>query len=173
MEFNETFLIERDGDGPELLDQDQEPVRLATLHCKECNAVLTDSLSVCGEFTRLDSVMCLKVTSDVVVSREMECGEKVLANCIFSGLTCGQCRCALGKVLHAAPPHLDAARSLFLLHKAHVTCYVLGGVSAVEASAVSFRIEPLVETISETKRQFETLFEHTKISFADSSERDE
>lgn len=36
---------------------------------------------------------------------------------IFSSLMCGECGCTVGKVVHAAPQHLAAARSLFLLHK--------------------------------------------------------
>ncbi|XP_061553181.1 protein Mis18-beta [Phycodurus eques] len=163
MEFNETLLIERDESGAELL----EAGRWATLHCKQCNAVLADSLSVCGELTCLDSIMCLRVTSHVAVSSEMECGKKGLANCVFSPLMCGECCRAVGKVVHAAPPQLDAARSLFLLHKAHVTCYVLDSLSLVKASAVSFQMKPLVESISEVRCQFESLFDHMKSSLAD------
>ncbi|XP_077416215.1 protein Mis18-beta [Vanacampus margaritifer] len=167
MEFNKTFLRERDDDeygDAELLKRG----RWATLHCKQCNTVLGDSLAVCGELKCLDSIMSCRVSGNVEVSSEMECGYTgQLANCIFSSLLCGDCGCAVGKVVHAAPPRLTAVRSLFLLHKAHVTCYVLDSSSMVNASAMSFEMEPLMKSISEVRQHFELNFEHVKSCLAD------
>ncbi|XP_077586750.1 protein Mis18-beta [Stigmatopora nigra] len=150
MEFKESILVEREDVTEQLL-----PGQLATLHCKHCHTVLGDSLSVCGELPCLESVICLKVTKDVVVSDEMDLGRNgKLANCIFRHLACGKCGRALGKSLMATPPHLATLRSLFLLRKTQVTCYVLDSCAVVKASAVSFRFEPLTEDMDEAKQKF-------------------
>ncbi|XP_077477331.1 protein Mis18-beta [Stigmatopora argus] len=164
MEFKESILVEREDVAEQLL-----PGQLATLHCKHCHTVLGDSLSVCGELPFLESVICLKVTNDVVVSDEMDLGRNgKLAECIFSHLTCRKCGRALGKALLATPPHLAALRSLFLLRKAQVTCYVLGSCAMVKASAVSFRLESLAEDIHEVEQKFQAHLHAMKKWQADS-----
>ncbi|XP_077394769.1 protein Mis18-beta [Festucalex cinctus] len=170
MEFNKNFLRECDDDDDDDDDVGAELLKRglwATLHCKQCNTVLGDSLAVCGELTCLDSIICCRVTNNVEVSSEMECGKKgQLANCIFSALLCSDCGCTVGKVVHAAPPRMAAVRSLFLLYKAHVTCYVLDRCSMVNASAMSFEMEPLMKSINEVKQHFELNFEHVKSCLA-------
>nr|XP_061798332.1 protein Mis18-beta-like [Nerophis lumbriciformis] len=163
MEFKKRALIKRDRATVQL-----EPGHLATLHCFQCNTVLGDTLSVCGELPCLESIMCLKVTDDVLVTSDIELGHKgQLTNCIFSYLTCGKCGQALGKVLQAAPPHLGAVRSLFLLHKAHVMCYMVDSCSMVKASTVSFEFESLIENINEVKQKFEVYFDAMRSRLAE------
>ncbi|XP_049596928.1 protein Mis18-beta [Syngnathus scovelli] len=164
MEFNETILLEREDSGVKLFG----PGRWATFHCKQCNTVLGDSLSVCGELTCLGFILCCRVTSCVEVGREMECGHKgELANCIFSSLTCSECGCTVGKVVHAAPPSLAGVRSLFLLQKGLIKCYVLDSRSMVKASAVSFEMKSLMESVKEVRQQLEMHFEDTKSRLLD------
>ncbi|XP_051942511.1 protein Mis18-beta [Hippocampus zosterae] len=164
MEFNKTILTERDDGDAKLL----EPGRWATFHCRQCNTVLGDSLSVCGELKCLDSIILCGVTDNVEVSSEMECGNKgELANCIFSSLMCSECGCTVGKVVHAAPQHLAAARSLFLLQKMLVACYVLDTCSMMKASALSFEMKPLMESVNEVGRKFELYFDDMKSRLAE------
>ncbi|XP_047466731.1 protein Mis18-beta [Mugil cephalus] len=149
-----------------------------TLHCKQCNAVLADSFGVCGEVACLGSIMCIRVTKDVIVSDAMKSGYKgEMINCIYSSLKCRGCGCVLGKVIHSAPSRLAAVRSIFLLSKANIRCFILGSSSMVKASAVSFDQRPLKENIIEVKQQFETLLEalmsHTESRGADVSSTSE
>ncbi|KAM3594800.1 uncharacterized protein V6R79_014425 [Siganus canaliculatus] len=129
-----------------------------TLHCQQCNTILGNSFGICGEIKYMDSIMCIKVTYDVVVGDADEAGNKGdLANCIYSSLHCRCCRSAVGKVIHSAPPHLASVRSIFLLDKANISCYILKSSSLVEASTLSFDMKPLRESLDETKQQFEAL----------------
>lgn len=55
MEYDESILVQRVDDvkATEALDQQH-----MTLHCSQCNAVLGDSVGVCGEIKCMDSIMC-------------------------------------------------------------------------------------------------------------------
>nr|XP_057912303.1 protein Mis18-beta [Doryrhamphus excisus] len=159
MEFNESVLAERT-DQAKVVDE-KEHQRWTSFHCKHCNTVLGDSLAVCGELPSLDAILCLRVTSDVLLSSDMECGHKGdMANCIFSSVRCGECGVTVGRVIHAAPPRLAMVRSLFLLHKASIRCYTLGSGSMMKASSVSFDLEPLGDELGELRKQFEAGFDH-------------
>ncbi|KAF7658646.1 hypothetical protein LDENG_00009860 [Lucifuga dentata] len=134
-----------------------ERKNLMTFHCAQCHTVLGDSLSLCGELKwTAYCIMCFKVTQDVVISEKKVSGHKdEMANCIYSSLKCHGCCCAVGKVIHSSPPHLAALRSIFLLYKANISCYTLNSKSMVKASAVSFDLKPLRQSINEVRQQFE------------------
>lgn len=55
MEYDESILIQRIDDlkVTEALDK-----QLMTLHCAQCNAILGDSVGVCGEIKCMDFIMC-------------------------------------------------------------------------------------------------------------------
>uniref|UniRef100_A0A665VWR7 Protein yippee-like n=1 Tax=Echeneis naucrates TaxID=173247 RepID=A0A665VWR7_ECHNA len=152
MEYDDSVLIQRvDGLKPEIAATGGQ---LATLHCAQCCTVLGDSLSVCGEMRSLDSIICLKVTSDVLISDEKESGHKgEMANCIYSTLKCVGCCRIVGRVIDAAPSRLATIRSLFLLYKPNISCYVLNSRSMVKASEFSFAMKPIREYINEVREQ--------------------
>ncbi|XP_031165767.1 protein Mis18-beta [Sander lucioperca] len=154
MEFDESLLIQRTNAAK--LGTEAEHKQRMTLHCQQCNTVLGDSLGVCGEITCVDAIVCIRVTDDVVISDAMESGHKdAMANCIYSSLTCRGCRCAVGKVIHSAPSRLATVRSMFLLYKANISCYILDCCSMVKASTLTFDVKPLSESMNKVRQQFE------------------
>ncbi|XP_071353771.1 protein Mis18-beta isoform X2 [Trachinotus anak] len=154
MEYEDSFLTQRTDDVR--LAPEAAHGQLVTLHCAQCSAVLGDSLGVCGEIKCMDSIMCLRVTSDVVIGDAKESGHKgEMARCIYSSLKCLGCRCAVGRVIHSAPSRLATIRSLFLLYKANISCYILNSSSMVKASTLTFDMKPLRENINEVRQQFE------------------
>ncbi|XP_034051529.1 protein Mis18-beta [Thalassophryne amazonica] len=159
MEFEESILVQLTDDMQ--LSVEAEAKDLMTFHCQRCNRVLGDSLSVCGELKSLDFLMCLKVTDDVIVTDEMEySGHKgKLAHCIYSALKCRGCCSAVGKVVHSAPLQLAVIRSVFLLFKANINCYILNCGLMVTASSLSFDLKPLQEDMNEVKQTFEEQFD--------------
>ncbi|KAM7376278.1 hypothetical protein PAMP_006021 [Pampus punctatissimus] len=158
MEFNESLLTQCMNDVK--LPADGERKQWVTFHCERCKTVLGDSLDVCGDVRCMDSIMCIKVTNDVVISGELESGHKgEIANCIYSSLKCRTCGCTVGKVIHSAPSRLAVIRSTFLLHKANISCYILNSCSMVKASTLTFDLKPLRESIKEVKRQCKAQFD--------------
>uniref|UniRef100_A0AAX7SW26 Protein yippee-like n=1 Tax=Astatotilapia calliptera TaxID=8154 RepID=A0AAX7SW26_ASTCA len=117
-----------------------------TFHCQQCNAVLADSTGVCGEMKSMDSLMCL-ITNDVVINRLIM--NVLITPSIYSSLKCRGCRCALGKVIHSAPSRLALIRSIFLLYKANINCYILNSSSLVKASTLTFDQKPLRQSMNE------------------------
>ncbi|XP_061599723.1 protein Mis18-beta [Cololabis saira] len=152
MEFEGSVLIKREDAVRSVKAADQ----LMTLHCLQCNTILADSLHVCGEIKCLDSVMCTRVTNDVVVGDGIMSGHKgEMADCIYSPLTCRSCQVLVGKRIDSSPSHLASVRQLFLLCKPKISCYVLNSCSMVSASTLSFEVKPVTETTAEVRRQFE------------------
>ncbi|XP_070777215.1 protein Mis18-beta [Enoplosus armatus] len=151
----------------------EEHQQRTTLHCQQCNTVLGDSLGVCGEIKCMDSIMCLRVTSDVVIGDAIESGRKgEMANCIYSSLKCRGCRSAVGRVIHSAPARLAMARSIFLLYKANISCYILNSSSMVKASTLTFDLKSFRESMNEVRQQFEAQLDqmaHIKSRLADRS----
>ncbi|XP_041669236.1 protein Mis18-beta isoform X2 [Cheilinus undulatus] len=135
MEFDGSVLVKCNDEELHLkLDHKQR----MTLHCQQCNTVLGDSYGICGEVKSMDSILCLKVTDDVVMSDVKELGQKgELANCIYSSLKCRCCRFFVGKVIHASPSRWATIRSLFLLYKTNIRCYILNSSSMVKASSLT------------------------------------
>ncbi|KAK5857960.1 hypothetical protein PBY51_011168 [Eleginops maclovinus] len=125
-----------------------------TLHCLRCSTVLGDSLSVCGEC--VNSIVCLRVTGDVVVSETMKSGSKgEMVDCIYSSLKCRGCRFAVGSVIHSSPPGLAAVRSMFLLHKTNITCYILKRSAMVNASSLTFEMKHLRASMDQMQQEVE------------------
>lgn len=152
MEFNASVLAQ-------CSDHEETDKRWMTLHCLQCNILLGDGLSICGEIKTMDCIMCLKVTNDVVVSDKMELGHTGdMAHCIYSSLLCRHCKSSVGKVVHAAPARLDTIRSMFLLHKPTINCYFLNSSSMVKASSMSFDVKPLGEEINKVRQLFEVQY---------------
>uniref|UniRef100_A0A8C9X2C3 Mis18 domain-containing protein n=1 Tax=Sander lucioperca TaxID=283035 RepID=A0A8C9X2C3_SANLU len=134
-----------------------------TLHCQQCNTVLGDSLGVCGEITCVDAIVCISNEKTRVfwlleVMTEMFCsGSHLLSQLLFpfsiySSLTCRGCRCAVGKVIHSAPSRLATVRSMFLLYKANISCYILDCCSMVKASTLTFDVKPLSESMNKVRQ---------------------
>ncbi|KAL7876884.1 hypothetical protein SRHO_G00035270 [Serrasalmus rhombeus] len=138
--------------------------KCSVLHCAKCSAVLADSLSVCGEAKNIKSVICLKVTKDVRVRGKFEaCVYGLLAFCTYKVLECSVCRCCVGVVLHATPPHLSSLRNLFLLRKDILNCYMLKNSTVVKASKISFETRPLRRNIVELKQDLEAQLKQVDI----------
>nr|XP_033498285.1 protein Mis18-beta [Epinephelus lanceolatus] len=157
MEFDDSLLLNRTH-GEKL---EAEHRQRMTLHCQQCNTVLGDSLGVCGEVKFMDSIVCLRVTDDVVISDSMDTGHKGdMANCIYSSLKCRVCCCSVGKVIHSAPSRLAAVRSMFLFYKANISCYILNRSSMVKASTLTFDIKPLRDNMNKVRQKFEAQLDH-------------
>lgn len=153
MEFDESLFIQMIQD--QKLPTEAKQQRM-TLHCQRCNTVLGDSVSVCGDIKCMDSIICLRVTDDVVVSDSVETEhEGEMANCIYSSLKCRSCCFDVGKVIHSAPSRWAMVRSMFLLLKANISCYILNHSSMVKASTIKFDVKPLTESMTKMRQQFE------------------
>ncbi|XP_033844578.2 protein Mis18-beta [Periophthalmus magnuspinnatus] len=134
--------------------------RWMTFHCETCNAVLGDGLSVCGEVKTMSSIVFLKVTKDVIIDEEETEDKEYLADCIYSFLSCRCCRSVVGKIIHSAPSRLSNCRSMFLLHKPSINCYLLNSSSVVKATSISFEVKPLGETIQEIMDKYGGMLKH-------------
>ncbi|AWP16101.1 putative protein Mis18-beta-like [Scophthalmus maximus] len=177
MEYDESVLTQRVDDVDQRVCEAGRGGHRMTFHCARCNTILGDSFGVCGEMKSLDSIMCLRVTSDVVIGDVMEPGHKgEMANCFYSLLKCRSCFSAVGKVIHSAPSRLATIRSLFLLDKANIACYILDSRSMVKASALTFDLQPLGPKIVEMSQQVKAKLDHmshVKSRLADGSVTDE
>lgn len=127
------------------------------LFCAKCNTALGDSLGICGEYADLNSVICLKVTEDVMVKGDQKPSvEGPLATCIYTSLQCSGCFSVVGGVLQATPPHLSALRDFFLLQKDRINCYNMTDGMMVAGSTLNFEQKPIGEEISELKEELES-----------------
>uniref|UniRef100_A0AAV2JGF8 Protein yippee-like n=1 Tax=Knipowitschia caucasica TaxID=637954 RepID=A0AAV2JGF8_KNICA len=129
-----------------------------TFHCEKCNTVLGDGLSVCGEVKSINCIVLLKVTKDIVINDKKETGQKGdLAHCIYSVLSCRCCRSVVGRIIVSSSAQFSNYRSLFLLQKSKINCYLLDSTSLVKATSMSFDVKPLVESMKEMMLKFETI----------------
>ncbi|KPP74460.1 protein Mis18-beta-like [Scleropages formosus] len=145
--------------------------RAVVLYCAVCSAVWSDSLEVCGEHEQLNSIVCLRVTKDVVVKEELEFRlegrlegwtSNVLLISLYStynALHCSGCQCFVGVVLNSTPKHLSALRSLFLLQKENINCYVLKTGAIVKASSVTFKSRNTGTNLDELKQEMDSIAE--------------
>ncbi|XP_018582971.1 protein Mis18-beta [Scleropages formosus] len=134
--------------------------RAVVLYCAVCSAVWSDSLEVCGEHEQLNSIVCLRVTKDVVVKEELEFRlEGRLEGCTYNALHCSGCQCFVGVVLNSTPKHLSALRSLFLLQKENINCYVLKTGAIVKASSVTFKSRNTGTNLDELKQEMDSIAE--------------
>lgn len=153
MEFNASSMELRTDQVKLLREIDR---RWMTFHCEKCNTVFGDGLSVCGEIKSMGCVLLLKVTKDIVVDDKKETEQKGdLAQCIYSFLSCRRCCSYVGRIIHSAPTRLANCRSVFLLHKPNLSCYLLNSSSMVKATSISFEIKPLRESMKEMMQKFE------------------
>lgn len=129
MEFDGSDLIRRSGqDGR--VSEAKHPM---TLHCQQCNTVLGDSKSVCGEISCLDSVMCLsKFTSALDTGTWCRCIHLVwtiaLWKCTFQDNTLrNKCYIALASHLHICKKVLIPNYCPLLVNASEVTYDVVVG----------------------------------------------
>ncbi|KAJ8341077.1 hypothetical protein SKAU_G00333680 [Synaphobranchus kaupii] len=131
------------------------------LHCAMCNTVWGDSLEVCGEEKQLNSIICLRVTKDVVVKDELEFRvEGQMAGSTYKALHCSGCQCFVGVVPYSTPKHLSALRNLFLLQKENINCYNLRSGTMVKASSLHFDQSTVGKSIKELKQEMDVLAEN-------------
>lgn len=132
--------------------------------CITCNTVLGDSLCVCGEVESSQSIICLKVTEDVMVNEKHEmCSSGQLASSTYQTLLCTGCHDAVGLVLHSTPKHLSALRNLFLLRKELINCYILRSGTCVKASKINFKHRLMDKNIKKLKEYLETKLKQVDI----------
>lgn len=156
MEFNDSFMEMRTDQVKQLREIDR---RWITFHCEKCNTVFGDGLSVCGEIKSMGCILFLKVTKDIVIDDEKETVLKGdLAQCIYSFLSCRCCHSFVGRIIHCAPAKLANCRSMFLLHKPKLNCYLLNSSSMVKATSISFEVKPLRESMTEMMQKFEGMY---------------
>ncbi|CAL8283757.1 unnamed protein product [Lota lota] len=142
-----------------LIDSNDKKPRLEsclmTLHCNQCNTVVGDSQSVCGEFKSMKSIMIVRVTDSVSLSDHTESKmERESNNCLHRSLECSSCHCILGAVVESTPLHLEMLRSVFLLQKEKINCYILEQSKMVKASDLVFDQKPISESIHEAIKLF-------------------
>lgn len=136
----------------------------SVLQCMTCNTVLGDSLGICGEVQSLQLIVCLKVSEDVRVSKQMEMSlVGHLAFSTYHVIRCGGCQSSVGLVLHSAPQHLSAFRNLFLLRKELINCYMLRNSKYVKASKMCFKHRLMDKSIKELKQDLEAQLKQVKI----------
>uniref|UniRef100_A0A8C6UUX7 Mis18 domain-containing protein n=1 Tax=Neogobius melanostomus TaxID=47308 RepID=A0A8C6UUX7_9GOBI len=156
MEFNDSTMELRKDQVKELREIDR---RWMTFHCEKCNTVFGDGLSVCGEVKSMGCILLLKVTKDIVIDDKKETELKGdLAQCMYSFLLCRCCRSFVGRIIHSSPTRLANCRSMFLLHKPSLCCYLLNSSSMVKATSISFELKPIGESMKEMMREFEGMY---------------
>uniref|UniRef100_A0A8C4ZW04 Protein yippee-like n=1 Tax=Gadus morhua TaxID=8049 RepID=A0A8C4ZW04_GADMO len=120
--------------------KDQKPTLgscLMTLHCHRCSTVLGDSLAVCGDFKMTDSIMIHRLHTN-----GLSCS-------LHRALECSRCQCIIGAVVDSTPVHFEILRSVFLLHKENINCYIFEQSKMVKALDVVFDLKPISESITE------------------------
>ncbi|NXJ74984.1 MS18B protein, partial [Trogon melanurus] len=116
------------------------PEECAVFHCRDCWAVLGDSLHFCAqEEQRLHVLVCFKVTKNVVWEDSLMVGlEGALLGCAYKILSCRSCGLIVGLILHSSARDLAYLRGLFCFFKDRIICYLLKNQITVEASKVNF-----------------------------------
>uniref|UniRef100_A0A3Q0S1Y5 Protein yippee-like n=1 Tax=Amphilophus citrinellus TaxID=61819 RepID=A0A3Q0S1Y5_AMPCI len=157
MEFKDNLLIKRTDD-VKLPSTAAVRRQQVTLHCQQCSAILADSTGVCGEMKSMDAIIlrlygsitdCVKDTHRILINALVPF--LLFFPSIYNSLKCSGCHNALGKVIYSAPSHLAMIRSIFLLCKANINCYILNSSSMVKASTLTFDLEPLGESMNEVR----------------------
>ncbi|XP_041131403.1 protein Mis18-beta-like [Polyodon spathula] len=122
--------------------------------CSHCNTVLGDSVNTCGDDKRLNVIICLKVTNDVVVEDELQFGlQGKVSGCVYKPLRCECCQSVVGMVLHSTARAFTSLRNLFLLHKENISCYILQSRNMVPATEMSFELKTSQMAIKELKQE--------------------
>ncbi|XP_078515744.1 protein Mis18-beta isoform X2 [Lissotriton helveticus] len=125
---------------------------LIVFQCKQCYTVLGDSLQMCGQDEKLDCVICLRVTNDVIIEEYLMFDvEGFLAGSSYNPLYCRSCRILLGFCLYSTFRSLAHLRRLFCLSKEKVCCYLLESKKILPASDLNFSLSSLKGKFAELK----------------------
>lgn len=125
---------------------------LIVFQCNQCYTVLGDSLQMCGQDEKLDCVICLRVTNDVIMEEYLMFDvEGFLAGSSYNPLYCRSCRILLGFCLYSTFKPLAHLRRLFCLSKEKVCCYLLESKKTLPASDLSFSLSSLKGKFAELK----------------------
>ncbi|KAJ1103919.1 hypothetical protein NDU88_001340 [Pleurodeles waltl] len=136
---------------------------LLVFQCNQCYAVLGDSLQMCGQDEKLDCVICLRVTNDVIIEEYLMFDvEGSLAGSSYNPLYCRSCRILLGFCLYSTFKSLAHLRRLFCLSKEKVCCYLLESKKTVPASDLDFSLSSLKGKVAELKSSLVEAFCNTQ-----------
>ncbi|XP_067414060.1 protein Mis18-beta isoform X2 [Emydura macquarii macquarii] len=127
----------------------------ALFHCRDCRAVLGDSLHLCAQEERcLRVLVCFKVTNDVVLEDSLMVGiEGALLGCAYYALYCRSCGLMVGFSLYSTFTALAHLRGLFCLFKDSILCYLLKTKAIIAASEMNFPALSLKEHLGKLKEQ--------------------
>ncbi|XP_023691807.2 protein Mis18-beta [Paramormyrops kingsleyae] len=131
------------------------------LHCGACYTVLSDTFEVCGEYKKLNSIICARVTKHVTIKEEL--GFQVqgpLTGCTYNALQCSGCFRCVGIILNSTTKHLSVLRSLCLLQKENISCYSFKTSSVIKASDVSFEPGTIRKSLDKLKQELDGILEH-------------
>ncbi|XP_026704774.1 protein Mis18-beta [Athene cunicularia] len=128
----------------------------AVFHCRDCWAVLGDSLHLCAQKEQcgIGFLVCFKVTNDVTWEDSLVMGlEGALLGCAYNKLCCRVCGLIVGFILYSASRDLAYLRGFFCFFQDSILCYVLKKQIIVEASKVNFPAVTLKEQVQKLKEK--------------------
>nr|XP_033808902.1 protein Mis18-beta [Geotrypetes seraphini] len=127
---------------------------LVVFQCRQCNAVLGDSLQLCRGGEQLGAVSCIRVTDEVVCEDCLVIDyEGPLNGCSYHVLHCRSCTMKVGFSLFSAFASVAHLRELFCFLKQNISCYILKTKTTVPASDLNFDISSLQEDIDKLKQR--------------------
>ncbi|XP_074145431.1 protein Mis18-beta [Sminthopsis crassicaudata] len=139
---------------------------LVVFQCVGCSAVLGDSVHLCGEETRLLSILVFsRLTNNVILDKSLLIGiEGGLLGSTYNPLFCHSCGLSIGFRLYSTYATFSDLKGLFCLFKDSMVCYVLKTKSVINASELEFPTKHLNEQISKLKEKIMMMDSHlTKI----------
>ncbi|XP_048829842.1 protein Mis18-beta [Brienomyrus brachyistius] len=146
------------------VEHDVDYGKAAVLHCGKCYTVLSDTVEVCGEYKKLNSVICARVTKHVTIKEELGFqAQGPLTGCTYSALQCSGCFRCVGIILNSTTKHLSALRSLYLLQKENISCYSFKTSSMIKASDMTFEPGAIKNCLDELKQELDGILEHMVI----------
>ncbi|XP_020865034.1 protein Mis18-beta [Phascolarctos cinereus] len=124
-------------------------------HCLDCFAVLGDSVHLCGEETRLLSILVLsRITHNIILDKSLLVGiDGALLGSTYNPLFCHSCGLSVGFRLYSTYATLSDLKGLFCLFKNSIVCYLLKTKSIVNASEMEFPTKHLSAQISKLKEK--------------------
>ncbi|KAM8921379.1 protein Mis18-beta [Pelodytes ibericus] len=118
--------------------------------CKSCNAVLGDSMSLCGTHKSLSIIACLRATDQVVVEKGLRVSvDGDLNGCAYYPLHCRACSTRIGFNLYSTSKAFSSLRGLFCLQKEDVTCYVLNARNLIPGLQLNIKQPSLGKKLEE------------------------
>ncbi|XP_036591891.1 protein Mis18-beta [Trichosurus vulpecula] len=138
--------------GPE---ESRPQENFVVFHCLDCFAVLGDSVHLCGEETRLLSVLILsRITHNVILDKSLLVGiEGALLGSTYNPLFCQSCGLSVGFRLYSTYATFSDLKGLFCLFKNSIVCYFLKTKSIVNALEMDFPAKCLNAPISKLKEK--------------------